>query len=55
VADHPELRHLFYPVPEREGVTGVAATFVLHVNDLMDGKARLRRVRAPQTAPAAAA
>jgi predicted nucleotide-binding protein (sugar kinase/HSP70/actin superfamily) len=44
VADHPELRHLFYPVPQREGVTGVAATFVLHVNDLMNKKAKLRRV-----------
>jgi predicted nucleotide-binding protein (sugar kinase/HSP70/actin superfamily) len=55
VADHPELRGLFYPVPEREGVTGVAATFVLHVNDLMNGKARWQRVRAPQTALAPAA
>ncbi|HET7873697.1 MAG TPA: hypothetical protein VFL42_14370, partial [Terriglobales bacterium] len=45
VADHPELRRLYYPVPERKGVTGVAANFVLHVNDLMNGKARLARVR----------
>jgi hypothetical protein len=44
VADHPELRRPFYPVPERHGVTGVAANFVLHVNDLMNGKARLARV-----------
>jgi predicted nucleotide-binding protein (sugar kinase/HSP70/actin superfamily) len=45
VADHPELRRLYYPVPERKGVTGVAANFVLHVNDLMNGKARLTRVK----------
>ena len=31
-------------IPERQGVTGVAANFVLHVNDLMNGKARLARV-----------
>jgi predicted nucleotide-binding protein (sugar kinase/HSP70/actin superfamily) len=35
VAEHPELRHPFYHVPHREGVTGTAANFVLHVNDLM--------------------
>jgi predicted nucleotide-binding protein (sugar kinase/HSP70/actin superfamily) len=46
VADHPELRQLYYPVPERKGVTGVAANFVLHVNDLMNGKARLAKVKA---------
>src|SRR5215472_13674863 len=40
VADHPVLRRLYYPVPERKGITGVAANFVLHVNDLMNGKAR---------------
>ncbi len=44
VADHPELRHPFYPVPHRKGVTGTAATFVLHVSDLMDGRTRLRKV-----------
>jgi hypothetical protein len=38
VADHPPLRRLFYPVPERKGVTGMAANFVLHVNELMEGK-----------------
>lgn len=53
VGDHPELKHLFYPVPQREGVTGIAANFVLHVNDLMNGKARLRRV--PHSRPALAA
>jgi len=53
VADHPELRKLFYPVPERKGVTGVAANFVLHVNDLINGKARIRRMPEPQNALAA--
>ena len=47
VAEHPELRNLFYPVPHREGVTGIAANFVLHVSDLMNGKARLKRLPAP--------
>jgi predicted nucleotide-binding protein (sugar kinase/HSP70/actin superfamily) len=40
VAEHPELRRPFYRVPHRHGVTGTAANFVLHVNDLMDGRAR---------------
>ena len=44
VADHPELRKPLYPIPHRKGVTGVAANFALHVSDVMDGKARLRRV-----------
>ncbi len=35
-AEHPELRHPFYRVPHREGITGTAANFVLHVSDLMD-------------------
>lgn len=55
VADHPQLRHLFYPVPERDGTTGIAANFVLHVNDLMNGKTRLRRVPLPKPRLAAAA
>ncbi len=55
VADHPDLRHLFYPVPQREGVTGVAANFVLHVNELMNGKARLQRVPVSRSAQATAA
>jgi len=46
VAEHPELRNLFYPVPHRQGITGIAAHFVLHVSDLMNGKARLQRVPA---------
>jgi predicted nucleotide-binding protein (sugar kinase/HSP70/actin superfamily) len=55
VADHRELRHLLYPVPQQEGVTGVAANFVLHVNDLMKGKTRLRRVPATSRPVLAAA
>jgi hypothetical protein len=42
VADHPALRHPFYPIPRRRGVVGVAANFVLHVSDVMAGRARLR-------------
>jgi len=48
VADHAELRNLFYPMPERHGVTGIAAQFVLHVSDLMDKKTKLQRVPAPR-------
>jgi predicted nucleotide-binding protein (sugar kinase/HSP70/actin superfamily) len=44
VAAHPELRRPFYPVPHKHGVTGTAATFVLHVSDLMDRRTRLRVV-----------
>jgi len=50
VAEHPELRHPFYRVPHREGITGTAANFVLHVSDLIDRRrpqfafARGRRV-----------
>jgi predicted nucleotide-binding protein (sugar kinase/HSP70/actin superfamily) len=35
VDERPELRRPFYHVPHRDGVTGTAATFVLHVSDLM--------------------
>jgi predicted nucleotide-binding protein (sugar kinase/HSP70/actin superfamily) len=45
VADHPELRRPFYRVPRRDGVTGTAANFVLHVDDLM------RRRRTAAAAP----
>jgi predicted nucleotide-binding protein (sugar kinase/HSP70/actin superfamily) len=45
VADHPELRHPFYKVPPVPGITGTAANFVLHISDVMDGKARLRAAR----------
>jgi len=47
VAQHRELRNVFYPVPHRHGYAGVAAQFVLHVNDLMNGKKKLARVPAP--------
>jgi predicted nucleotide-binding protein (sugar kinase/HSP70/actin superfamily) len=40
VAERPELRQPFYHVPHRAGVTGTAATFVLHVSDLMDRRRR---------------
>jgi predicted nucleotide-binding protein (sugar kinase/HSP70/actin superfamily) len=44
VADHPALSLSGYHVPHRPGVAGVAATFVLHVSDLMArrGGARVR-------------
>ncbi len=35
----PQLRKPFYPLPHRPGIAGLAAQFVLHVSDLMDGKA----------------
>ncbi len=40
VEDHPELRRPFYRVPRRPGVAGVAASFVLHVNDLIGRRRR---------------
>jgi predicted nucleotide-binding protein (sugar kinase/HSP70/actin superfamily) len=46
---HPVLRHPFYQVPHRHGMTGTAAQFALHVNDLIDGRARLRPL--PGSAP----
>ena len=52
-AAHPELRRPLYPIPHRDGVTGVAANFALHLNDLINGKARLRQV--PGFTPALAA
>jgi len=54
VADHPELRQLFYPMPHREGITGMAANFVLHVNDLINGRSKLIRVPIQARALAAA-
>ena len=39
VASRPHLRRPFYPVPRRPGIVGVAANFVPHVSDLMDGRA----------------
>jgi len=48
IAEHPELKRPFYHVPHREGVTGTAAQFILHVNDRMDKSSRLwRRARVP--------
>src|SRR5262245_16399442 len=44
VDNHPILRRPFYHVPHRKGMTGTAAEFVLHVNDLMDGRARFSRL-----------
>jgi predicted nucleotide-binding protein (sugar kinase/HSP70/actin superfamily) len=35
---HAELRRPLYRVPHRPGIAGVAANFVLHVNDLMAGR-----------------
>jgi predicted nucleotide-binding protein (sugar kinase/HSP70/actin superfamily) len=43
-AEHRQLRSPFYPVPRRRGVAGVAANFVLHVSNLMDGKAGLAKL-----------
>lgn len=48
VADTPDLRRALYRVPRRPGVAGRAATFVLHVSELM---ARRRRARVPLVAP----
>lgn len=52
VAEHPALRRPFYKVPHRPGVTGTAANFALHVNDLM-GRRRLWPVAYRPTAVAA--
>ena len=38
VAEHPELKKPMYKVPHVEGIIGTAATFALHVSDLIDGK-----------------
>ena len=40
VAARPHLLRPLYQVPRRPGVAGVAANFVWHVSDLMDGRAR---------------
>jgi predicted nucleotide-binding protein (sugar kinase/HSP70/actin superfamily) len=44
IAEHRQLRSPLYPVPRRRGIAGVAANFVLHVSNLMDGNARLVRL-----------
>ena len=41
IAEHRQLRSPLYSVPRRRGIAGVAANFVLHVGNLMDGNARL--------------
>jgi len=41
IAEHRQLRSPLYPVKRRRGIAGVAANFVLHVSNLMDGNARL--------------
>jgi hypothetical protein len=38
VAEHAELRSPLYRVPSSPEVAGVAANFVLHVSNLMNGK-----------------
>lgn len=58
VADHPELKRPFYPVPHRPGVAGTAAQFVLHVGELMEAETRFWhrvRVTVPARAKATAA
>jgi predicted nucleotide-binding protein (sugar kinase/HSP70/actin superfamily) len=55
IDEHPELKRPFYHVPHREGVTGTAAQFVLHVNDRINRdtrfskRARVSGVAAPAT------
>jgi predicted nucleotide-binding protein (sugar kinase/HSP70/actin superfamily) len=44
IAEHRQLRSPLYPVKRRRGIAGVAANFVLHVSNLMDGNARLARL-----------
>ena len=44
---HPILRRSLYQVPQRHGITGTAAQFVLHVGDLMDGRARFSTLPKP--------
>jgi predicted nucleotide-binding protein (sugar kinase/HSP70/actin superfamily) len=43
VQEHAELRSALYRFPTREGIAGTAANFILHVGDLMAGKARRAR------------
>jgi hypothetical protein len=55
IAEHPELKKPFYHVPHREGVTGTAAQFILHVNDRMNRdthfKKRTRMAGVPLPSP----
>src|SRR5262245_6749754 len=43
VAEHNELRRPLYHVPERPGIAGTGAQFILHVSDLMDRDSRFWR------------
>jgi predicted nucleotide-binding protein (sugar kinase/HSP70/actin superfamily) len=44
---HPELRSPFYPIPRRDGVAGLAASFALHLGDVLDGRCRIGHVPSP--------
>lgn len=55
VAEHRDLRRPFYHVPHREGIAGTAAQFILHVNDLMDSRARLWKRSTVRVSPTKAA
>lgn len=55
IDEHPELKRPFYHVPDREGVAGTAAQFILHVSDRIDKDKRFQkrsRVRVGEAAPA---
>jgi hypothetical protein len=55
VDEHPELKKPFYKVPHKKGVTGTAANFVLHVNDLMNRRRpRFARSSSHRVQPSAA-
>jgi predicted nucleotide-binding protein (sugar kinase/HSP70/actin superfamily) len=41
-SNHSQLSRPLYPVPHRDGVAGVAANFILHINDLMSGRAAIK-------------
>ncbi|HEX3354189.1 MAG TPA: hypothetical protein VHS34_15320 [Terriglobales bacterium] len=56
VEEHPDLKRPFYHVPHREGITGTAAQFILHVSDRIDKDTRFwKRARVPGIAVPAAA
>ncbi len=38
VESHPELKNPMYEFPHKEGITGTAANFILHVNELMESR-----------------
>jgi predicted nucleotide-binding protein (sugar kinase/HSP70/actin superfamily) len=44
IARHRSLRSPFYPIPRRPGIAGTAANFVIHVGDLIQGRAALARL-----------